>query len=329
MNNTKIQRSITLFRSVLFFSILILMLICASFIVEPKDNKEEEGISSPRIYGFFSEPENTIDVLVVGDSLASYTVSSMELWKNYGFTTYVCGGPDQGIADTGDLIHLFCESQNPKVILWEVNQMFDAYQPGDDFIFQVQRALPVFRYHNHWKTLNAQSLFDRPHFSTKSETKGTTVDVSIDFKNTKEKRNEAFLNERRRIPDFNAEYVKNIVRYCEKKQIKVIFFNAPSLNFWSSERHASADSLANEIGADFIDMNLLKEQVPINWETDTCDDGYHLNYYGSLKTTAYIGTILQETGLVTDRRNDPTVAYWHNDVVLYDRYISQLFKEKN
>lgn len=43
-------------------------------------------------------------------------------------------------------------------------------------------------------------------------------------------------------------------------------------------------------------MNTLREEIPINWNTDTRDKGDHLNYFGAVKATEYFGKYLEEKG---------------------------------
>ena len=80
-----------LIRAVGFFTVLVFSVVSFSYILAPKDNTKEAGIVNPSAHGFYSEPKNTIDVAVIGNSDAYSGFSPMELWKNYGYTSYVSG----------------------------------------------------------------------------------------------------------------------------------------------------------------------------------------------------------------------------------------------
>ena len=73
-----------LIRSVCFITLLLLLTVSSSYMLAPKDNTKQSGIVNPSAHGFFSEPENSIEVAVIGNSDAYSGFSPMELWKNYG-----------------------------------------------------------------------------------------------------------------------------------------------------------------------------------------------------------------------------------------------------
>lgn len=98
MNTTSPQKCRCALRAVCFLLILTLILISLSFLLQPKGNHRSDWIQNPNARGFYSEPSDSLDILVVGNSDAYSGYSPMELWNAYGYTSYVCaeGAPDLG-----------------------------------------------------------------------------------------------------------------------------------------------------------------------------------------------------------------------------------------
>ena len=69
--------------------------------------------------------------------------------------------------------------------------------------------------------------------------------------------------------------------------------------------------LAEELGVEYMDLNMLREQVPIDWKTDSKDKGDHLNYNGARKVTDYLGGFLADTGVLVDHRGDAAYDSWN------------------
>lgn len=50
-----------------------------------------DAVNIATIEGFYKEPENTIDVMMIGASEVYADYSATEAWKNYGYTSYSLG----------------------------------------------------------------------------------------------------------------------------------------------------------------------------------------------------------------------------------------------
>ena len=309
-------------RSVLFLSILLMLLMLASFVVRPKRNREEDGISNPRIYGFLSERENTVDVLVLGDSLSCTSYNPMEVWRDHGFTSYVCGKAMQIPLETEELAEQFCERQSPKIIFMEVNPLFTKTEWKDVLVNRAERLLPVFRYHDHWKTLHLYDFYDRERFTEKSVTKGYRASVTKIPSRPGDYMKPG--GEAEPIAPLNRRALGKLADFCREREIDLYLYSAPNSWTWNYRRHEAVSRLAEELGLKFFDMNRMTEEIPVDWGEDSFDGGDHLNYSGSQKVTAWMGQFLENTGVLTDRREDPAFACWNDALGEYDAYMAGL-----
>ena len=111
-------------RLVSFILILLLLLYGVSFLLEPKNNDDAAGFVNPNASGYLSLEKDTLDVFIVGNSDAYSGFSPMEMWKNYGFTSYISGTGKQLIGESVRAVEECLKTQKPKVVILETDQLY-------------------------------------------------------------------------------------------------------------------------------------------------------------------------------------------------------------
>ena len=111
-------------RLVSFILILLLLLYGVSFLLEPKNNDDAAGFVNPNASGYLSLEKDTLDVFIVGNSDAYSGFSPMEMWKNYGFTSYISGTGKQLIGESVRAVEQCLKTQKPKVVILETDQLY-------------------------------------------------------------------------------------------------------------------------------------------------------------------------------------------------------------
>ena len=107
-------------KAVVFILVILGLLFALSPVFMPKTNKDLRDSSAN---GILAEPAGTIDVIIVGDSEAYCTFIPLQMWNDYGITSYVCGTPKQTLDYSEDFLRKAFKSQKPKVVVLETNSV--------------------------------------------------------------------------------------------------------------------------------------------------------------------------------------------------------------
>ena len=127
------------------------------------------------------------------------------------------------------------------------------------------------------------------------------------------------------MTDLSKHYFDQIATFCKENNAELILLSIPSVKNCNYKKHNAIDKLAKEYKVEFINLNLMKEEVPIDWEVDTRDKGDHLNHTGATKVTAYLGKYLSTKNL-TDHRSDDKYNHWNKSL---DEYLKAVKIVKN
>ncbi len=305
---TKMKKIIS---SVLFLLGLLLLLVLTSRFFQPKNNTEAYGMEDQRANGILAEPEQTIDVLFIGDSVSYCSVIPVQIWRDHGITSYMCGTSLQQLYYTKEFLYKTFETQSPKVVMLEGIPVFNNFMYKENVGNAVERMLPVFRYHDRWKEVvnwpEWQSGFE-VEYSNLEVTKGYYYSSAIEVVDAAGHMTET--DEVAGILDDNKRTLLDIIELCEKNGAELILYSAPNALTWNPAIHNALVALADELELTYFDMNYMTEEVPIDWRMDTFDGGDHVNYYGAQKVTAYLGKYLSEMNRFTDKRGDERYKTW-------------------
>lgn len=293
----------------LFLGLLAGMLLGLNFLFRPKDNTEAAGFHDPKAHGYLAEPENSVDVLFLGDSEAFFAFIPMQLWQEHGITSYVCSTGSQEIFQTEEYLSTVFRNQSPKIVVLETNVLYRYYDRMDIVPNLLERALPLFRYHDRWKSLGAEDFSFRVRYTGIQRDKGYLFRTEINPVDPNGYMDPS--QELAPIPSRNQGHLERMISFCRERGAELVLVSSPSVENWCTSRHNSVTLLARELEVAYIDLNLNQGDFFINWELDTVDNGDHMNYSGARKVTACLGQYLAQTGLFTDKRADPDYAAWN------------------
>ena len=113
-----------------------------------------------------------------------------------------------------------------------------------------------------------------------------------------------------KFPEKTKKYMDKIIDVCKKENIELILVEIPSADSWSYAKSKELSKYAEEKQLKFLDLNLVLDEIGLDWKTDTADGGDHLNVYGAEKVTKYMGKYLTENYDIEDRRKDEKYKSW-------------------
>lgn len=295
--------------SVLFLSILSVLLMTASAIMKPGKRAGVNSLEDPLTNGVLAERKNTVDVLFLGDSECYSTFIPLKIWNDHGITSYVCGTTEQVLSFSYELLTKAEKKQNPKTVVLETNTVFREVTNTKAFINKAEGLFSVFKYHDRWKNLQPKSWQINENKIYDERSKGYLFNTTVNAAST-----QGYMtptDEKETIPTDNVKYVKKIRDYCRKNGAELVLVSVPSTKNWNYAKHNAIAELSENLGIEYVDMNTLQKEIPIDWKTETRDKGDHLNYYGAVKATSYMGKYLEASGLFENKKNDPEYAEWN------------------
>lgn len=291
--------------------VLVALLGVSSLIVQPKDNTRTAGMIEPSANGFLGEPANSLDVLFIGDSEMYSAVSPLDLWHDYGFTSYASGSVGQELPYCNTLLHRALECQSPRIVVFNANMFFTPVDAGEVVMRTMQDIFPVFEYHDRWKSLTARDFDFSTEATWRNPTKGFIVRTHVDQGD--DKHHMKHDPRKKMLLPLNAMYMHMMFDYCRSHGAEPVIVALPSLANWDYSRHNAIQDIADAQGVAFYDLNLGDTKVDIDWKTETRDRGDHVNYLGAMKVTHSMGELLAADFDLPDHRGDDAFEQWSRD----------------
>ena len=285
-------------RAAAFAMVVLLLLVAAGKICDPIRLGLQDSVSERERYllHLLSEPEDMVDVAILGDS-ESYTVlSTYHLWK------------DAGIA-------------SPKVVILETNEFFsrgdasvikDAAKSAQEFARQM---FPILKYHRFWKMEPADPKLQTTIFNGFELRAAVAPYTGGGYMHA--------TDDRTPVTFITRYYLDKIKRLCDAHGTKLLFVTAPSPVNHTMQRHNEVQALADALAVPYLDLNLNTEELGIDWNLDTLDGGDHLNYTGCQKATAYLQRYMQTHYTLPDRRDDVRYEAWNKQAAEFEKLLPQ------
>lgn len=286
-------------QAALFLLILFLVLFLPGRILTPKIMNQLD-LSSGRngvIPKILSEPQDSIDLLVIGDSESYTSIDPRLLKKEYGIRTYAAGQAGATIGESYEILEKCLTRQRPAIILYESNSLFrtqpDPRNAGSIVTKVIEKAFPLIKYHSAWK-----SPFIAKYVKTY---KGFRIDDRIKpYKGGNYMEKGPDLNQDAVIGESNIYYLNKMKTLAEANGARFMMYSAPSPKNYDYSKHIALTKLAKKENIAYVDMNVHNKQLKMDWSRDTRDKGDHLNVYGARRATVFMASYLQNNNFLDE-----------------------------
>lgn len=321
MRDFKLKRK-KILHIIAFFAVVVLVLSGASVLLDPVRLGIRDEVSERERYNLslLAEPEDTVDVIVLGDSESYTFFSPMELWETQGIAAYNGGQSGQRLPETYYSLKRMLKKQSPKLVIVETNMVFLQVGTMNEIGYAARETanyyFPVFKYHGLWKHMaeGIQTAYP-PHyngFELRTVVCPYTGGPYMEETDKAEK-----------ILGIRRHYLEKINSLCEKNGAKLLLVTAPSPLNHTTMRHNALEKFSNETGIPYVDLNEKTEEIGIDWATDTLDGGDHLNLSGARKVSAFMEKYLVEHYDLPDHRGEDTYKPWDTRLEEYKKECSK------
>lgn len=311
---------------VLFLAALLALVVRASHVTVPENTGFGSGWNM-----YHYEPENSIDLLFLGSSLAYCDVVPAELYAETGLTGFVMAGPEQTVCITYYYLREAFRTQSPSAVFleltgvmfsrymgytkanigrmpyWSLNRLRATLEGAE----KEQRAglfFPLYNYHDRFN--DPTSLFRRRGDERLDPLAGFTFMTGSQPQEKRVEREYDISEE-----DFagNLEYLKLIEELCAEHGSELVLFQAPTcapLPDRSMERirgAVSPDTLILDFSA-----SPLFEETGLDMNTDFYDN-IHTNAVGAQKFSAALGREILRRMELAPCAHDEALWQWRID----------------
>lgn len=299
--------------------------------------------------------ENTIDILFIGSSHSYTTYNPLIITNKTKMLSYNLGAPNLNIVNTDIILKESLKHNKPQLVVLDVfegtlknlktdeekGHQLDAldripntslaklksistiYSP-DEYLGVL---FPAVRNHHLWNTsisniLNDKEIYTEGYFYNKGyrgyENK-LEANMANHYKNFVERSKNKKLPQK--ISKKAKEHLIKCIEIAKKADANILLIIAPDLRL-PFRTHSVAPiikELAQENGADFLDMNNLYKELKLT--TSDFMDTQHLNLQGATKASEYLGEYIEEN-YTFKRNNVKVIDKYQDDFEDFSEYLN-------
>lgn len=331
---------------------ICLLVSCLNYIQELTRAKSAE--TRDMSYSTYFDYAEDYDVLFFGTSHVMYGISPLEIWNEYGITSYNWGSPHCSLPSTYWKLRNVLDYETPKLVVvdcclatwtaktygvYRIHQAFDAFPLSytkwmtvndlmkDEMAYvgltytdseRYSILFPLFHYHTRWGELQKEDFINE-FVDTKGYELRLEVAEPDEISNTSEKTE---ITE-----DMSGViYLERIIEECQNRDIPVLLTYLPfSIDETSKKESNMIQDIADKYGVNYVNFTNLDV---VNYKTDYADSS-HMNIFGQKKVSEYLGEYILENYEIEDRRDSAIASQWNAWYEEYKEYETELINSQD
>lgn len=334
-------------KALAFIGIFIALLLPVSYVLR---NKEFAfAVSS-----FYEEEEDSLDVVFLGTSQILMSVSPMQLWNDYGITSYNLGQHGQSFALTYYSMEEAIRKQHPKLAVvdifymmnqskvvltsnvhktidnleWGLPKLEAIYDVGGDEEAgsRLDYLLPITAFHTRWKEITESDFKTQADFM-----KGAYFYYDVQSFDGIDPISE---EETMDVYPETLTYLNKMIELCKETGTELLLVKTPYVPTAGGELTVDIQyKMLNKIGeiAKENDINFINglysvNDIGLDFSTDMHDWG-HVNVYGAMKITDYLGSYIKTNYEIPDRREEDSYIAWKQAYQTYETILTKHIEE--
>ncbi|MBQ2952739.1 MAG: hypothetical protein IJE07_04220 [Clostridia bacterium] len=331
-----------------FVLALVMLLSYTIYVLTPK---HDYGICP--IMNFYTLPENSVDVLVIGTSCAYAGVNTNVLWEEHGLAVYNLCGAELPYWVAYSYLEEALKTQQPKVLIIDAKasiytadyskrgrtilatsgirdlsvrlKAIAACVASEDFMGY---ALVFPQLHSYYTKVNAESFIYPPTNGGRGE--DWMGYIEMDKTETHQKPSLVWTNIKKPINARQEEYFRKILELANEHGIPTMLVGFPNPDYANDHMYYNTLwGIAEEYGVSGINYNDPDLRLRLYYSSNFAD-WQHLNVEGSVIFSRRLGSDLRENYPdLPDRRGEEGWERWQSSAdAWYVKYPDYLPEEE-
>lgn len=316
-------------------------------------------ITRKNMVGLYAEPENSLDMIYVGNSTTYRSWSPIQAWDKYGFTSYSYSTPGMPASILKYMVAESIKNQNPKLVVINVAPFLirETYPPRNiSFLKYASNGLEYSN--NRTSMINSFVKYEQPYMS-QSMREMILDDIQLHQRREHSLDSDSYKYQTNRVKEkykgFRIGYpmiytkgyeydlenitetpplqsdtdklLNELLSYIERNDLNVIFAFAPRvLNEEDKKCLNTIEKIITDRGHDYFDGMDHIDEMDLDFETDFYDKK-HMNSLGGTKYTDYFAKYIDSEYRLPDHRSEDKYLIWNRYSELYEPAIKKNNRE--